>query len=77
MTTFIMEYGKSRTPQWTETLKSSDPPVYHVDVVVSTGSKVSEFVIGSAQIERVSEAARWSFQSTSTSLIGRRYSVSE
>ncbi|PMD47662.1 hypothetical protein L207DRAFT_415975, partial [Hyaloscypha variabilis F] len=52
MTAFIMEYGQSYTPGWKESLQAS-PPIYHLDVAVSTGSKTSSFVIESSQIKRM------------------------
>jgi hypothetical protein len=49
-----MEYGQSYTPGWKESLQAS-PPIYHLDVAVSTGSKTSSFVIESSQIKRVGD----------------------
>ncbi|KAF2812279.1 uncharacterized protein BDZ99DRAFT_518138 [Mytilinidion resinicola] len=48
----IQYLGEHMTPKWKETLEAN-PPVYHLDVVVSKGSKTSSFVITSSQVERM------------------------
>lgn len=53
MTAFVIKYGHSQAPKWKENLRAN-PPVYHLDVAVSAGSKTSSFVITSSQVERVS-----------------------
>lgn len=53
MTALVIKYGHSRTPNWKENLRAN-PPVYHLDVAVSAGSRTSSFVITSSQVERVS-----------------------
>lgn len=50
---FLTKYGHSQTPNWKECLRVN-PPVYHVDLAVSVGSKTSSFFITSSQVERVS-----------------------
>ncbi|KAF1996938.1 hypothetical protein P154DRAFT_607356 [Amniculicola lignicola CBS 123094] len=52
MTDFVTQYGQSQTPKWKETLEAN-PPVYHLDVIVSEGSKTSSFAITSSQVERM------------------------
>jgi len=53
MTAFIMKYGQSQTPNWKDNLQAN-PPAYHLELAVSTGSKASSFGFDSSQIERVS-----------------------
>ena len=53
MTSFIIKYGHSRIAKWQEKLRAN-PPIYHVEVAVSAGSKTSNFVMTSSQLERVS-----------------------
>jgi len=53
MTAFVIKYGQSQTHNWKENLRAN-PPVYHLDLAVTTGSKMSSFVITTSQIERVS-----------------------
>ena len=53
MTAFVIKYGHSQTPNWKDNLRVN-PPVYHVDLAVSAGSKTSSFFITSSQVERVS-----------------------
>ena len=53
VTAFVIKYGRSQAPNWKENLRAN-PPVYHLDLAVSAGSKTSSFVITSSQVERVS-----------------------
>ncbi|KAF2129618.1 hypothetical protein P153DRAFT_431538 [Dothidotthia symphoricarpi CBS 119687] len=52
MTSFLTKFGQSSDSKWREKLLASSP-VYHVDVIVNTGSKASPFVITSSQVERM------------------------
>ncbi|KAI3318140.1 hypothetical protein HD806DRAFT_549483 [Xylariaceae sp. AK1471] len=52
MTRFVLEYGRSQTPDWKENLRAN-PPVYHLELAVSSGSKTSSFVFCSSQLERM------------------------
>ena len=53
MTAFLARFGRSQVHKWRDTLQLGSP-IYHLDVVVNTGSKGQSFVIESSQIERVS-----------------------
>jgi hypothetical protein len=60
MTAFIIQYGQSQTPNWKENLRAN-PPVYHLDLVASAGSKTTSFVITTSQVDRVSTYPIWHF----------------
>jgi hypothetical protein len=60
MTAFVIKYGQSQTPNWNENLRAN-PPVYHLDLAVSAGSKTSSFVITTSQVGRVSTYPIWQF----------------
>ncbi len=69
MTAFVIEYGHSQALNWKQKLRVN-PPIYHVDLAVSVGSKTSSFVITSSQVERVSIPSRfslWTFANYSIS----------
>jgi hypothetical protein len=53
MTEFLLEYGRSQTPDWKEKIRENSP-VYHLELAVSSGSKTSSFVFSSSRLERVS-----------------------
>jgi hypothetical protein len=52
MTEFLIEYGRSQTPNWKERIRANRP-VYHVDLAVSSGRKTTSFTFCSSRLERV------------------------
>lgn len=53
LTKLLLKHGHSRTPGWRNCLRMRQP-IYHVDVVVSPGSKFSTFALPTSTLERVS-----------------------
>ena len=54
LTDFVINFGRSQTPNWRDNLRAYPPSAYHFDLAVSSGGKASSFVTTTSQVERVS-----------------------